>query len=105
MTVSNCNNKLKYIEYERDYESRCAPQSRYPSTLNHHGASRSGTGSLIGGTHGIGAGTHSFAPDEAGGTFSNLCERRLAFELAQHKAPEQATRSLIHRYTMDSIFC
>ena len=51
----------------------------------------------LGGTHGIGAGTHSFVPDEAGGSFSNLCERRLAFELSQHPAAEQATRSLIHR--------
>ncbi len=51
----------------------------------------------FGGKHGIGAGTHTFTADETGGTFSNLCERRLAFELSQHLTPEQATRSLIHR--------
>lgn len=67
--------------------------SQYPLPLAHVGSSSS----LGGGYHGIGAGTHSFVPDEAGGTFSNLCERRLAFELSQHLAPEQATRSLIHR--------
>lgn len=43
-------------------------------------------------------------PDEAGGSFSNLCERRLAFELSQHRAPEQATRSLIHRYFHPHLF-
>lgn len=52
---------------------------------------------LLGGMHAIGAGTHSVVPNEVGGTYSNLCERRLAFELSSHPAPEQATRSLIHR--------
>ena len=69
---------------------------QYPPLLTHKGNS-SGAFSL-GGQHAIGAGTHSIVPDEHGGTFSNLCERRLAFELSQHRTPEQATRSLIHRY-------
>ena len=68
---------------------------QYPPFLTHKG---NGTGAVtLGGQHAIGAGTHSIVPDEHGGTFSNLCERRLAFELSQHRTPEQATRSLIHR--------
>jgi hypothetical protein len=77
---------------------RHQPTSQYPPTLTHRSHhSHEGSTTRLGGTHGIGAGTHSLVPDEAGGSFSNLCERRLAFELAQHPAPEQATRSLIHR--------
>jgi hypothetical protein len=68
---------------------------QYPPFLTHKG---NGTGAVtLGGQHAIGAGIHSIVPDEHGGTFSNLCERRLAFELSQHRTPEQATRSLIHR--------
>ena len=68
---------------------------QYPPFLTHKG---NGTGAVtLGGQHAIGAGIHSIVPDEHGGTFSNLCERRLAFELTQHRTPEQATRSLIHR--------
>jgi hypothetical protein len=72
------------------------PAARYPDTLRHPST---GT-ARMGGTHGIGGGTHSLVPDELGGSFSNLCERRLVFELSQHLAPEQATRSLIHRYCL-----
>jgi hypothetical protein len=68
---------------------------QYPPFLTHKG---NGTGAVtLGGQHAIGAGIHSIVPDEHGGTFSNLCERRLAFELSQHRTPEQTTRSLIHR--------
>lgn len=73
---------------------------QYPPFLTHKG---NGTGAVtLGGQHAIGAGTHSIVPDEQGGTFSNLCERRLAFELSQHRTPEQATRSLIHRYALET---
>jgi len=90
---------LPFSEFERDLADRQRPTARYPDTLSHAGAggNTAGLSGIFGGSHGIGAGTHSFAPDEAGGSFSNLCERRLAFELSQHRAPEQATRSLIHR--------
>ena len=46
--------------------------------------------------HGIGAGDHALVSNEVGGTFSNLCERRLAFELAAQRHPEEATRNLIN---------
>lgn len=52
-----------------------------------------------GGFHGIGTGTHTISSliHDNGDSLSSLCERRLAFELNSHPAPEQATRSLVHR--------
>ena len=54
----------------------------------------------VGGKHGIGAGDHSLnhTHDSLGiGSFSNMCERRLCFEISNHPSPSQASRSLIHR--------
>lgn len=44
-------------------------------------------------------GLHSASGD---GTYSDLCERRLVFELSNHPSPSQATRSLIHRISESS---
>src|SRR4051812_41393667 len=75
---------------------------------------------LQGGHFGVGTGTHSF--DRSGGdvlmrsagsglggiaeagneSFSNLCERRLAFELCSHPTPEHAVNALIHRVIDES---
>jgi len=48
----------------------------------------------VGGTHGIGAGSHSA---DGLGTFSDLCERRLAFELQCHPNPSQAAKNMVHK--------
>ena len=48
----------------------------------------------VGGTHGIGAGSHSA---DGLGTFSDLCERRLAFELQCHPSPSQAAKNMVHK--------
>lgn len=48
----------------------------------------------VGGTHGIGAGSHSA---DGLGTFSDLCERRLAFELQSHPSPSQAAKNMVHK--------
>eukprot|EP01033_Poteriospumella_lacustris_P002265 gene2265-1656_t len=52
---------------------------------------------LDGGIHGIGGGKYTAAPDEAGGNFSNLCERRLVFELANQPNPYNATNEFLAR--------
>lgn len=52
---------------------------------------------IDGGIHGIGSGKYSSVDNELGGSFSNLCERRLAFELASHPNPIEATKLLIER--------
>jgi hypothetical protein len=57
---------------------------------------------MQGGQFGIGTGTHdspftSTFSAAVEGTFSNLCERRLAFELSTHPTPEEAINALIHR--------
>ena len=73
--------------------------SQHPLTLHH------ATGSTrTGGFQDIGTGTNSILPSDGrlgeitgAGTYSNLCERRLAFELTNHPTPEQATNALIHR--------
>ena len=51
---------------------------------------------MVGGVHGLGGGTHTPLGSDG---FSNLCERRLVFELSNHSNPSQATRALIHRVT------
>jgi hypothetical protein len=52
-----------------------------------------------GGIHGIGEGRHFIGENDigGGGTFSNLCERRLVFELSSHPNPAEVTSSLIHQ--------
>jgi hypothetical protein len=62
----------------------------------------SSTGSSViydGGIHGIGEGRHFLGEnnDIGGGSFSNLCERRLVFELSSHSNPAEATSLLIHQ--------
>ncbi len=86
-----------------------SPLSGTTSMALQHGSGRT----LQGGQFGIGTGTHSLLPGDfamhssatassgiataAAESFSNLCERRLAFELSTHPTPEQATNALIHR--------
>ena len=73
-----------------------APSQRL-ATLTHP----NGEATRVGGSHGLGAGVHSTTAsvrDEHGvGSFSNLCERRLVFELSNAVNPSQAARSLISR--------
>eukprot|EP01034_Spumella_vulgaris_P022749 gene22749-28907_t len=72
------------------------------------GGGRGGAGGSArhGGTFGLGTGTYdalNLSGSFGGGgiadseSLSNLCERRLAFELTNLKAPEQAVSALIHR--------
>lgn len=55
----------------------------------------------VGGVHGIGAGTYSFSAgdgsDAKSDSMANLCERRLAFELASHPKPDDAILTLINQ--------
>lgn len=50
---------------------------------------------LDGGIHGLGAGKYSAIPNDQGGNFANLCERRLVFELANQPNPYNATNELL----------
>jgi hypothetical protein len=71
--------------------------------------SRSSSASVFfdGGIHGIGEGKYSLQSsggfDELGGgsgeggSFANLCERRLVFELSSHPKPTEITALLIHK--------
>lgn len=52
---------------------------------------------MDGGIHGIGEGKYAAITDPLGGTFSNLCERRLVFELSSHPRPAEVTSLLIHK--------
>ncbi len=64
-----------------------------------------------GGVHGIGAGQYQQirskiglgSHDEQGGTFANLCERRLAFELASLSRPDDAILTLVNRSVVTTV--
>jgi hypothetical protein len=85
----------------------------FPSRTGRTGSSlspsRSSSASVFfdGGIHGIGEGKYSLQSsggfDEMGGgsgeggSFANLCERRLVFELSSHPKPAEITALLIHK--------
>ena len=63
------------------------------------GSSRVGPNVVVdGGVHGIGEGRYALLDQtEVGGSFANLCERRLVFELSSHPRPAEVTSLLIHK--------
>ncbi len=77
----------------RSMKSMLIPSERDPETLENK--------YRTGGFHGVGSGTYAATSSSGNGggneSLSNLCERRLAFELSSTAKPSQVITTLIHK--------